>query len=496
MDYVKGQRAPKAVLTTDKTDGPLPLTVQFKGSASSDADPGDSIRYEWDFGDGSPISTEANPTHIYTKAGRYTAILKVIDSSGQTSTLSTIITAGNTSPTVTVDGPIDGGLFTFGDKIQYKVTVTDPEDPSVNCTDVDHVRARSRHARSRRGLGHRLHGLPADRPGRRLARRQRVRRHLRDLHRQGWPGRNCSAADHDQPGADPSEAPGGRARRHPVRDDDGHQHRRRPRRLHRNSIATTDWLQLNGPFNLFQINTVVVPLRGSGRRPHGRVAAGGHRHPSGLDHGSGHRHGEPDLDGWHRHVGDHDGPAHNVAAGKHELFVTFRTVTGGTTGANLFNLNWLEFGGNGVTVVETSTPGGAGGTVPATLALSLGTPASFGPFTPGVARTYASSMTANVISTAGDATLSVADPSSTHPVTSSMARSRCPGPHGEGVERGWHRRRVRRAVGGSADRPDLQRAGVQRRGHDRVPAGHRRQRCAPYGCVLKTLTFTLSTTTP
>jgi hypothetical protein len=50
--------------------------------------------------------------------------------------------------------------------------------------------------------------------------------------------------------------------------------------------------------------------------------------------------------------------------------------------------------------------------VPATLALSLGTPAAFGTFTPGVAKTYDASMTANVISTAGDATLSVADPSS------------------------------------------------------------------------------------
>ncbi len=57
--------------------------------------------------------------------------------------------------------------------------------------------------------------------------------------------------------------------------------------------------------------------------------------------------------------------------------------------------------------------GGATGTVPATLALSLGTPAAFGAFTPGVANTYTASSTANVISTAGDATLSVADPSST-----------------------------------------------------------------------------------
>ena len=49
--------------------------------------------------------------------------------------------------------------------------------------------------------------------------------------------------------------------------------------------------------------------------------------------------------------------------------------------------------------------------MPATLSLTLGAPATFGTFTPGVAREYTASTTANVISTAGDATLSVADPS-------------------------------------------------------------------------------------
>jgi hypothetical protein len=52
----------------------------------------------------------------------------------------------------------------------------------------------------------------------------------------------------------------------------------------------------------------------------------------------------------------------------------------------------------------------AGASVPATLALTLGSSAGFGAFTPGVARDYESSTTASVISTAGDATLSVADP--------------------------------------------------------------------------------------
>ena len=57
-----------------------------------------------------------------------------------------------------------------------------------------------------------------------------------------------------------------------------------------------------------------------------------------------------------------------------------------------------------------TTTGDVGGSVPATLSLTLGAPASFGAFTPGVDHDYTASTTANVVSTAGDATLSVSDP--------------------------------------------------------------------------------------
>jgi hypothetical protein len=53
--------------------------------------------------------------------------------------------------------------------------------------------------------------------------------------------------------------------------------------------------------------------------------------------------------------------------------------------------------------------------VPATLSLTLGAPAAFGPFTPGIDKDYFASTSANVISTAGDATLSVSDPDTAHP---------------------------------------------------------------------------------
>ena len=53
---------------------------------------------------------------------------------------------------------------------------------------------------------------------------------------------------------------------------------------------------------------------------------------------------------------------------------------------------------------------GVGATVPPTLSLALGAPASFGAFTPGVARDYVATTTATVISTAGDAALIVSEP--------------------------------------------------------------------------------------
>ena len=68
----------------------------------------------------------------------------------------------------------------------------------------------------------------------------------------------------------------------------------------------------------------------------------------------------------------------------------------------------VPFGRAGVN--WATAEGTVGGTVPATLALTLDGPATFGAFQPGVERTYETSTSAKVISTAGDAALSVSDP--------------------------------------------------------------------------------------
>jgi len=67
------------------------------------------------------------------------------------------------------------------------------------------------------------------------------------------------------------------------------------------------------------------------------------------------------------------------------------------------------------TTSTTCATGTVGGTVAPTLSLTLNGDASFGSFAPGLAQVYDATTTASVTSTAGDATLTVADPSTTAP---------------------------------------------------------------------------------
>ncbi|MDA0166137.1 hypothetical protein OM076_38085 [Solirubrobacter ginsenosidimutans] len=93
-------------------------------------------------------------------------------------------------------------------------------------------------------------------------------------------------------------------------------------------------------------------------------------------------------------------------------------------GAHLLEYHSVDKAGNveepkpltfSVHLLATPVGGTAGGDVPATLALTLAAPAKFGAFTPGLDKAYTATASAQVVSTAGDAALSVADPSSTAP---------------------------------------------------------------------------------
>ncbi|RFU85834.1 PKD domain-containing protein [Streptomyces triticagri] len=139
--------SPVAEAKADVTSGQAPLEVKFTSEAS-DAD-GDELTYSWDFGDGA-TSEEQNPTHTFEENGTYAATVTVEDTTGRTGSASAHITVGNTAPEVKLELPKDGQLFTFGDKVPFKVTVTDAEDTEIDCSKVTvtHI------------LGHDSHGHP------------------------------------------------------------------------------------------------------------------------------------------------------------------------------------------------------------------------------------------------------------------------------------------------------------------------------------------------
>ncbi|MQY14013.1 hypothetical protein SRB5_41740 [Streptomyces sp. RB5] len=135
IEYLAGaNRSPIAKAAADRTSGPTPLTVRFSSAGSSDPE-GGTLRYSWDFGDGT-TSTDANPSHTYTTAGTFRPTLTVRDPQGLTGTASLVVTAGNSAPTVTLTTPRDGELFAFGDSVPYTITVSDPEDGAVDCSQV------------------------------------------------------------------------------------------------------------------------------------------------------------------------------------------------------------------------------------------------------------------------------------------------------------------------------------------------------------------------
>ena len=87
-----GNRPPLAVISSSApVAGIGPLTVAFSSSGTYDPD-GAIASYDWDFGDSTPGSVFANPSHTYSLPGIYHASLVVTDTGGLSSSAMLTIT--------------------------------------------------------------------------------------------------------------------------------------------------------------------------------------------------------------------------------------------------------------------------------------------------------------------------------------------------------------------------------------------------------------------
>ena len=347
-EYVKGQRPPVAMASANVTNGALPLTVNFSSAGSRTPEQGESISFDWNFGDGSPHSTDPNPSHTYANPCSCTVVLTVTASSGKSDTASLVITAGNTAPTVVVTTPVDGGTFDLGNDIPFTVTVTDPEDGPIDCTQVNVTFV----------LGHDTHGHAEDSTTGCAGVLHTV---AGDVTHGGHLFGVISATytDHGGTGAPTLSTTGQSAIRlkqqevefavnqsgtNTATNNDGGLSSGPPGNpgVHRSSLANGDWIQLNGPFNLLNITDITFRVSDTSTRTAGSPMAAIELHQDTLT--------GPIVDTYNL-VSTGNATTWTSQnfpislSGTHELFLVFRAVTGGQTGANLLNLNWAEFGG-------------------------------------------------------------------------------------------------------------------------------------------------------
>ena len=128
--YFPANQPPVALISASPTSGSAPLTVNFTGTGSTDADPADQgrLQFRWDFtSDGAIDAITPTATFTYQTAGLYTASLTVVDTLGAASTTTVAITPGSSVPTAFMDTPSVGLTWAVGDTINFSGHATDPE---------------------------------------------------------------------------------------------------------------------------------------------------------------------------------------------------------------------------------------------------------------------------------------------------------------------------------------------------------------------------------
>ncbi|GAA2817908.1 PQQ-dependent sugar dehydrogenase [Crossiella cryophila] len=132
LSYPAGNRPPTAVASATPASGPVPLTVRFDGSQSTDPD-ADTLGYAWDLdGDGAyDDSTLPRPSFTYTQVGEVRVGLRVTDPGGLSGTTTVTVTAGQPppqDPVPVIANPTAALRWQVGQRIPFSGSATDPQD--------------------------------------------------------------------------------------------------------------------------------------------------------------------------------------------------------------------------------------------------------------------------------------------------------------------------------------------------------------------------------
>jgi len=132
ITFAAANQPPTAVITANPTNGPVPLTVSFDGTGSSDPE-GRPLSYSWDLNGDGTFGDATGPTasYTYTTAGVYHPSLRVTDDQGASDAASVTVTAGNTAPTGVIDSPTSSLTWKVGDTINFSGHATDPQEGTL-----------------------------------------------------------------------------------------------------------------------------------------------------------------------------------------------------------------------------------------------------------------------------------------------------------------------------------------------------------------------------
>jgi len=134
LSLLASRTQPIPEFSADALNGIAPLAVNFTNKSKM------ATSWSWDFGDGSALNTDENPSHTYTDKGTYTVTLTATNEKGDSTIVKTDYIKVNPSTSVKAGGVLVGGELDDESKWQTTFLATPQgSEPTVVWNDMEHT---------------------------------------------------------------------------------------------------------------------------------------------------------------------------------------------------------------------------------------------------------------------------------------------------------------------------------------------------------------------